>query len=157
MPEIPTSYVANIVRMARSRFLYGLDQVPEEQLTVAPGGAHSPLIVADRFSAFLERLRIGLTQGISIPLKDLLPPPATSRAEAKARVEAGFEAVLAVLDSLTDADLERPYTAPWGKTLPTGQMLIFLAGTLGYFQGQLNYVQLTYGDADPNIPPEWRQ
>jgi hypothetical protein len=36
-----------------------------------------------------------------------------------------------------------------------GELLLGSIGVIGYFQVQLNYLQLAYGDTDPNMPPNW--
>jgi hypothetical protein len=143
--------------MARSRFLYGLDQTPDDRLNWSPGGsAKSPLGLADRITGFLQFISQLIETGEMPDRSAPQPAPSESREEAKARVAAGFDRALAVLEGLTEADLQKLVPVPWGARIPVLGVLGFFPTATGYFQGQLNYCQLAYGDEDPNIPPDWR-
>jgi hypothetical protein len=82
-------------------------------------------------------------------------PVMETREAAIEQVDAAFRRLEATVAGLTDEDLQRPMTVPWGAVVPTSAMVIFGVGALGYIQGQLNYAQTIYGDMEPNIPPQW--
>jgi hypothetical protein len=57
--------------------------------------------------------------------------------------------------ALTDADLEKTFEHPRGTML--GRNLIIMPmRNMGYHIGQLNYIQLLYGDTEFHAPKNWR-
>jgi hypothetical protein len=57
--------------------------------------------------------------------------------------------------TLTDADLEKTFEHPRGKML--GRNLIVMPmRNMGYHIGQLNLIQMLYGDAEFHVPKNWR-
>src|SRR5207302_1037348 len=83
------------------------------------------------------------------------PPPSQSREEASQRAAAGFDQLSATIAGLTEEELAKPITMPWRQELALVEAVSSVPGVVGYLQGQLNYIQLAYGDEDPNIPPGW--
>ena len=124
--------------------------------------ARTPLQLADRAALSLKRVSGMLEQrgmppgGGGAPPAGAPPAASETREQARAAVEAGFEALIAAVDGLTAADLEVTVPAPWGAQLTIAEWLCFLISATGYAQGQLNYVQLASGAEDANIPPDWR-
>ena len=157
MAAIPTADLVKNTQLARARFLYGLDKVPDERLSWSPGGsAGTALQLADKLSGFLFFLSHLVAHG-SVPEGERpKPEPSKSRDEAKGRVDAGFTQIIAAFESLTPELIEKQVMMPWQKEWSMGQLAVGSGGVLGYFQGQLNFLQLCYGDEDPNIPPEWQ-
>ena len=148
---------AKLLRMTRVRYLHGLSKVPDDHLTWSPGnGANSPLQLAGMAVIFLHAAT-QFAKNRTSPNREEFPPFPTNREEAVAALEAGFEALDAALEEVTDADLDTEVQAPWeGGGMIT--LEFFLVTTMyvdGYIQGQLNYLQTAYGDKDPNIPPGW--
>lgn len=155
--DIPGSYLLTLLEMSRQRFQHGLDCVPEERLSWTPGGsAHSPLALAGRLAGFVDfRGRVLASEpGETVPRS--APSEPASREEAGDQIEAAFRRLAGAVEGLSAEDLERKLPAPWGAEIPLGVMLLTTLNVVGYFQGQLNYCQLSYGDTDPNIPPDWR-
>jgi hypothetical protein len=144
------------VEMARSRFLYGLDRTRDDRLKWNPGeAALTPLELAGKTARFVGFMT-HYFEHRAMPERPASPPPAPqSREEAKAALDASFRRMLEVLDGLTEADLQQTVTTPWRQTVALGEVLWTIPGIIAYHQGQLNYLQLAYGDTDPNIPPEW--
>jgi DinB family protein len=144
------------IQMGRQRFLYGLERVPEERLRWSPrDAAKTPLELAGRCAGFLD-VNAYLLQNRSMPeASGGLPPPPASLDAARAALGSSFARLEETIERLTEADLGQPVPAPWGETVPVLRWLWFIPSVIGYFQGQLNYVQLAYGDEEPNIPPEW--
>ena len=155
MPSIDLSDLANAVNMARERFIYGLEQTPDEQLNQsASETAKSPLRLAASAVRFLGFMGPMLKDGTR-PDRNAEWPVMETREAAIQQVDAAFRGLEAAVASLTDEDLARPMTVPWGAVVPTSTMVVFGVGALGYIQGQLNYAQTVYGDMEPNIPPQW--
>lgn len=145
------------LEMSRSRFVYGLDQTPDDRLNWTPGGAaKTPLQLADRVTGFLTFITQLIETGEMPDRSGAQPAPSESRDEAKERVNSAFEKAKTLVGGLTDADLEKLVPVPWGERISALRVLGFFASATGYFQGQLNYCQLAYGDENPNIPPDWR-
>lgn len=155
IPELRLT--AKMLRMTRSRYLHGLATVPDHRLTWSPSAdAHTPLELARAAVDFL-RFTAHFATYRTLPSRETIPPIPITRDEAVAALEAGFDALSAALETVTEADLEIEVQAPWsgGGTITLG---FFLASTMyvdGYMQGQLNYLQTAYGDKNPNIPEGW--
>jgi hypothetical protein len=153
IPEI--SPATGQLKMAKARFLFGLDRTPDDRLTWSPGAsAKTPLQLAAKLEGFLSFMA-HLIQHRAMPERRGDPPPdPTNREEAKQRVAAAFGRLNDVLNGLQAADLEQPVPVPWG-TSSLRDIVWGVGGVIAYHQGQLNYCQLAYGDEDPNIPPGW--
>jgi hypothetical protein len=148
--------IVKYVAMAKERFVYGLDKVPDDRLNWSPGGAaKSPLGLADKVSGFLFFISQMIGTGAMPDRNAPQPAASATREEAKARVEQAFDKLHSVLSGLTESDLSRTFPAPWGEQVSVLEMAAHLPSVGGYFQGQLNYAQLAYGDEDPNMPPSW--
>ncbi|HTE18810.1 MAG TPA: DinB family protein, partial [Armatimonadota bacterium] len=124
MPIPETGAILKTLALNRSRFLYGLDCVPDDRLNWSPGGAaRTPLQLADRVAQFLGRITGMLGQpgaaagGGGAPQASAPPAASETREQAKAAVEASFEALITAVDALTAADLEVTVPAPWGAQL----------------------------------------
>jgi hypothetical protein len=149
------NHLRHAVGMLRTRLVYGLEKVPDERLDWSPGAAaHTPLQIAARTAAAAGFLA-HILRGGDISVRPEPPPPPQTRDEALQAVEGACRRLGDVLAGLTEADLERRITPPWGTEITVRQMLWWAPAALGYVQGQLNYLQLAYGDTDPNIPPGW--
>lgn len=145
------------MRMARERYLYGVGQVPEDRLAWNPAGeGNSALQLCGRLSNTLFMVTL-MMRGEATPDRSTLPGPPATREEATERLNSRFEDLFSTLDSFTEADLARPAPTPWKETTTVRRWVDNLVGVLGYHQGQLNYLQVCYGDRDPNIPPGWGQ
>jgi hypothetical protein len=154
-----TRHLLATIAMGESRFLYGLDRTPDDRLAWSPGGAaKSPVELAAKLSDFLD-FSSHLIKYRAVPDESRLEKhgPPTDREGAKAVVKEGFDKVRSVIQDLTESDLGLPVTTPWGQVIPQGALLWWINSIVLYYQGQLNYCQLAYGDEDPNIPPDWGQ
>jgi DinB superfamily len=137
------------------RFIYGLECVPDDRLNWSPGGAaKTPLQLAGKTADFLGFFSTLLETRKRPDFGGSWPPPPQTRAEANAKLEAAFARLRAVVTALSEVDLSQIVPAPWGEAT-IGQAIGWINGVLSYHQGQLNYVQMAYGDEDPNMPPEW--
>jgi len=141
--------------MGRSRYLFGLDRVPDDRLNYSPGGdARSPLALADYHANFFRMVNYLITRR-AFPTERPEIVPSASREEAKAKVDAAYGALIATVKELSEDDLRKTLPAPWGGELTVEEFLTAGVFVAGYTQGQLNYVQMCYGDTDANIPPGW--
>lgn len=144
--------------MIRDRFTYGLKCTPDDRLQWTPGGsAKNALEIAGKLAGFLGFISAGIATGA---LPDMAgrtpPPPPPTRDAATTAVEGAFGTIIDAARGLSEADLAKSVPAPWGAQMTIAQWLNAAQGVCGYFQGQLNYLQLCYGDEDPNMPPSWR-
>jgi hypothetical protein len=154
---VPASSLLTLLEMGRQRFLHGLDCVPDDRLAHSPGGsAHTPLQLAGRYAGFIDYRARVLAAAPGEQASRSAPVVPTSREEATSLINGSFSSLATAVERLSDADLERTVTMPWGAEMSLGTMLLTSLNVIGYFQGQLNYCQLSYGDTDPNIPPSWR-
>lgn len=156
MPIPQVTILLKGLAMGRNRFLYGLDQTPDDRLSWTPGGeAGTPLQLAGRLAGFLSFLGTWVQTGEMHRGGGEPPPPPATREEAKERLGAAFDRMRQVALDLTEPDLARMMPTPWGEPTPLEQVIVNLPGIVSYFQGQLNYLQLSYGDTNANIPPNW--
>jgi hypothetical protein len=143
-------------RFARDRFLYGLEQTPDDRLEWAPSeGAPTPLALAGKVPAYLGFITYNLIHGEFPERPAAPPPPPAGRREAVAAIEAAFAGFFATLAAVTPEQLDRQLPAPWGGTQSGRAWLALSCQVFGYLQGQFNYVQVCYGDTNPNMPPSW--
>jgi len=157
MPSIDLSTIAGGLGSTRERFIYGLEQTADDQLTQkASETAKTPLEIAGQVAGFLSYFALML-KNEPLPDRSAARPPAPETREAAiAAADGAFRRLEQVLGELTDEDLARPLPLPWGGTMPTAGMVVFAMGAPLYFQGQLNYAQMIYGDLDPHIPDSWK-
>jgi hypothetical protein len=154
MPTLDIAGLQRFISMSRRRITYGLDRTPDDRLDWRPApDAPSPLEMALRISVFATNVSQYIRTGAFPERRE--PPVATNREEAKTLVDAACAALAEAVAGITDEALERPVMAPWGGQVPLREMMWFIPGGLMYYQGQLNYLQLAYGDTDPNMPPNW--
>src|SRR5687768_1103374 len=121
LAEVPAAYLMTLLEMGRQRFLHGLDCVPDDRLNYSPGGsAHSPLELAGRLAAFIEhRARVlGSAPGEQVPRS--APAVTETREAAHTEINAAFGSLCRSVEGLSDADLERSLTMPWGAEMPLG-------------------------------------
>jgi hypothetical protein len=134
-----------------------LEKTADDQLTQKTSEtAKTPLEIAGQVAGFLGYFALML-KGEPLPDRSAARPPAPETREAAiAAADGAFRRLEQVLTELTDEDLARPLPLPWGGTMPTAGMVVFAIGAPLYFQGQLNYAQMIYGDLDPHIPDSWK-
>lgn len=157
MASSDLQYLCKVIERGRSRFVYGLDRVPQDKLEWPPGGsAHSAIGLAGRLVTFLGFIGY-MTRERAMPERRGGGEPPRSVEEAKAAINAAAAELISAVSALTQEDLEKTLPAPWGVEIPLGEWAWMIPGVIGYHQGQLNLLQLAWGDTDPNIPPEWRE
>lgn len=144
-----------VLEMGHSRFAHGVTCVPDERLNWTPAeGAKTPLAIAATLAAYYFMLEF-MVRMRRFPLPEERPPLTEGREEALQLLESRFRKLVQTLDGLTEADLEQELPAPWGGSVAMRRYVGFFPVVIGYWQGQLNYVQIAYGDNEPNIPVNW--
>lgn len=155
MPIPQAPLVLKSLALFRHRFLYGLDQTPDERLNWSPGGTDkTPLHVAGDLAGFLFFLARTLAREEKPLPEGGFPPAPETREAAREAIDNGCAALRRAVEGLDPADLSAKPTHMGEDTLE--EVLWLINGTILYHQGQLNYIQLCYGDENPNIPPDWR-
>ena len=102
--------------MGQRRFLYGLDQTPDDRLEWSPGEANKPpLAVAGSLAGFLTFLAQMLTHREMPSREGGPPPPPANREAARQALEAGFSAVREAMEGLQEQDLAATLPVPWGE------------------------------------------
>ena len=163
MPETQVQGVLKSIAMGRNRFLYGLDQIPDDRLNWSPGGeAPSPLQLAGKTAVFLGAIAHVLQHRTWPERLSFSSGPPADREAAKAALEEAFASLRQVIVNLSEADLAAPFSLEWGRApdgvvldLQLREMVAATPSVIGYHQGQLNLLQLTWGDTRANIPPNW--
>lgn len=152
-PELEAAAVA--LERARTRFLFGLNKTPEDRLEWSAGGsATSPLQIAGKLLNFLRFLAPFFREQAMPPPPPDGTPPAT-REEAAAAIDQAFRELSEAIAGLSEDDLSAEPQVAWMAPMSLRAWLMLSFQGLGYYQGQLNYIQLAGGDVDPNLPPEW--
>lgn len=154
MSFIEREHLLRSLAASRNRYIHGLRMVPDDRLHWAPGEAPSSLALADRTAGFLSFFT-AYAKLRDFPERGEPPAPSASREEAIGRLETAFDGLAEFVRTVPESDLDLPCMAPWGSETPLRQILLFAVYVPGYFQGQANLIQLAYGDASPNIPPDW--
>ena len=92
MPIPQVQPLIRLIEMSRSRFLYGLQQTPDDRLTWAPGEtAGTPLQIAGRLARMMQTIAY-LIEHHAFPERPATPPPPPpDRETARAEVTAAFE------------------------------------------------------------------
>jgi hypothetical protein len=153
MPIPQERFILDGLEFSRRRFLYGLDQTPDERLTWTPGETtKTALHIAASLAQFMTLLANSLT-GQETPSWDVESlPPAATREAAEEAINSACAAVRRAVEGLEPGDLAAKPPPPGINDTVEG-VLWWITATIMYHQGQLNYIQLCYGDGDVNIPP----
>jgi DinB superfamily len=155
MPVPHAHFVLGGLDTGQRRFLFGLDCTPDDRLDWSPEQSEkTPLHIAGSLGGFLGFVAHMITTGEMPSLERGPQPPPATRAAAREAVDQGFYALKRAVAALEKDDLDRAVTAPWGPATVEGILWVIMF-VVGYFQGQLNYVQLCYGDTNPNMPPDY--
>src|SRR3569833_3054663 len=91
--------LVQVLEMSRQRFLFGLEQVPDDRLSWTPGGSgRTPLELAGRMVVFLDHRGALLTSQPGETVTRAQPPVFSSREEAIAQVDGAFRRRSQVLE-----------------------------------------------------------
>jgi hypothetical protein len=139
--------------MARVRdfYLKDLEYIPEDKFDVSPMGAAKTAKEMTLECVGLNKILVKMIDGQTAAH----PTPEERKAwyamfrtpdAVKVEFKASMNNLIAKVEKLEDADLDRIVTAPWGQPLPLGAMLLMGVSHTTYHDGQLNYIQALYGD-----------
>lgn len=152
LPEVQDCIT--MLEFARDRYIHGLSVTPEDKSLWTPGGkTRNVLIQASRTANLVGILEHLLGTGQFPQQGGPLAPEAATLEAAQKEVREAYTRFLAVLEKLTAEDLERVVPAPWGEQITVRRWLYLANQALGYSQGQMNFLQLAYGDDNANMPP----
>lgn len=68
--------------------------------------------------------------------------------KAAAFLQESVDTLIKTISEVSDEDLHKEVTAPWGQTMPAYKMALMASWHMGYHDGQLNYVQALHGDGE---------
>lgn len=129
--------------------------MPEEKLSWSPGGeTRTPLHILQECAYYLPTLAPMLTPGgdfmaVAGPLMK-----ESASWDTLEKVEAAHNRflpdTLAFIRAVPDADLNKDIPIPWaeGTTMPLWKVLLSLYWNNVYHLGQINYIQMMYGDKE---------
>ena len=69
-----------------------------------------------------------------------------TKEKAAAFLQESVDTLVKTIAEVSDEDLHKEVTAPWGQTMPAYKMAFMASWHMGYHDGQLNYVQALHGD-----------
>lgn len=96
-----------------------------------------------------------LFRGEEIPAGFPVDRTFASSEEAKELLRAGAKELADAIRALTDEDLEREFKHP--RAIILGKNLILMPlRNMTYHSGQINLIQMLYGDSQFHVPPKWR-
>lgn len=147
-PKLQTE-IANWIRRAGALYCIDLKHIPEGKMTECIGG------VCRTPSQFTSEV-IGFNHMVAKTFRgepmegnhgDESDGPQTSN-EAIAAVNESVSALALALENLSDEDLQKVATAPWGEKMTYADFARNALVNMFYHCGQLNYVQAFNGDGD---------
>lgn len=147
------SFLAEIVTAKAKTLADDLGHLSAEQLSASPMGvARTPLHFVAECIGF-NMLVAGALEG-----KPSERPPLEEREaffasidtleKARRGLEASARAIASALEKADNDRLTAQVAAPWGETLLVYRLVYAAADHMAYHDGQVNYVQSLYGDAE---------
>ncbi len=141
------------LRQGTQMYLGDLGHLPAERLNQVPMGvARTPLAFTAEVAGFNHLLAATL-RGEAASM-----PSAEQRAEYEARftshescaahLNASVDALVGAIEALSDEEIAAEGAAPWGAQMPRAKIAAMAASHTAYHDGQLNYIQTLYGDAE---------
>lgn len=145
------SYARQNLEDVRDRYLEDLAAISDQALDASPGGAaRSPFHFTYEIVCVNRRLATRLAGGDPGPFDPTIWETTPEDFRTRAGATNGFlnstNEFIAVLESISEGDMEREIQIPGGKTTPF-DLAMFCATHINYHDGQLNYIQAIHGDA----------
>lgn len=139
------------LQMIGETYTKDLGFIPEDKQGESPMGKARTAIEFTAECAGFNYFVAGLIRGDTAAA-----PSAEERAAYMASLNTGAKAsealkqsiqlVISALNDISDEDLSREVTMPWGSTVPLHRAASMCAGHMMYHCGQLNYIQSLFGD-----------
>lgn len=141
------TFLASTVRDWLDLTKKDLAALTDEQLNLSPGGVARPPQAFILEVAYLNHQIAAILSGQVQDENTEETPAAMDRQALTSALAESVERVANAIETMSDEDLEREVTAPWGQPM-TGAALAGLAVShLVYHNGQLNYFQTLHGDS----------
>ena len=154
-------YMAEQTERTADSLAHFIGTTPEEKQTWKPttegaAGTRSALEQAAE-CAVVNRLIAGLLRGESLPMPDPNVPPLTfaNGQEAQEALTSSAQELAAAIRGMSEEDLNRTYQHPRGQFLGRNLIMMCLRN-MAYHAGQINLIQMLYGDTEFHVPPKWR-
>ena len=122
--------------------------IPEEKFAFCPMGcAKTAKDILAEIARGNVMLGVAIAQGAPDEEFNKRVEQASTLDELGKLVIESAEKACQVMDSLSEADLDREVTMPWGASFPISTAILLPAGHMTYHDGQINYIQTLLGDA----------
>ena len=144
--------VEEIGNMCKS-YIEDLAHIPDVKITESPMGcARNALTFTAECAGFNSWIADALGGTIapmpSQETRDRFYASMDSREKVTTALQNSCDRIIAALQSLDDADLDEPTTAPWGASMTKFKLATMAYVHMIYHNGQVNYIQTLYGDPD---------
>ena len=151
---------AQTERMAAS-MTHFLVSMPEDKLTWVPAiDGSAPLRNALQQTGeciVVNRLIAAVLRGEDVKgTPGAYPEPAFANAqEAGEQLRTSAQELASAIRAMTEGDLTRVYAHPRGQ-MQGQNILMMCLRNMAYHSGQINLLQMLYGDPEFHVPPNWR-
>jgi len=147
------AFLSEIVRRNADRLASDLSHLTSEQLTASPMGvARSPLHFSAEcigFNSLVAGALAGKSSGMpSQEHRDAFFASIDSLEKAQAGLKRSADEIVTAIEGVDEAKLTAEATAPWGQPMPLYMLVYIAADHMTYHDGQANYIQTLYGDAE---------
>ncbi len=152
----PTKEASKLIELTASvnkTYLTDLSHIPADKLGASPGGvARSPLnFTAECIGFNLMLVDILSGKGAQMPEAEAIAAFYSSIdtfEKAKEGLESSVEKLNARLSEMSAEECDEQVSAPWGEPMSKLALASMAAHHMNYHDGQLNYIQALYGDAE---------
>ena len=147
------SFLTGIVQRSASRLSTDLSHLSAEQLTASPMGvARSPLAFSAECIGF-NSMVAGAFSGKSTAMpskeeRDAFFASIDTLEKAQAGLKQSSEALVSAIEGAAPEALAGQGMAPWGEPMALSMLIYIAADHMSYHDGQVNYIQSLYGDAE---------
>jgi uncharacterized damage-inducible protein DinB len=147
------SFLTGIVQRSADRLSADLAHLSAEQLTASPmGAARNPLHFTAEcigFNRLVANAFVGKPSAMpSQEERDAFFASIDTLEKAQAGLKRSADTLGAAIDQADEAKLTAEGTAPWGEPMPLYMLVYMAADHMSYHDGQVNYIQTLYGDAE---------
>lgn len=149
----PKQELIDSLRQLGQLYVSDLKYIPEDKLDAVPmGSARTPISFTAEcagFNILVSRILKGETVGF--PSKEegqAQEAKITSYEDCRRAILDSVEVLADTIADMSDEDLGKIVVAPWGEEKTALRMAHVCAMHLMYHDGQINYIQALYGDAE---------
>jgi hypothetical protein len=148
-------YQAYQTRLCGSFLVATFQAMPSDKIDWLPGvdGSGATRTALDLLAECIHaNTGVAAALGASVTPGDPLTRPFSTPEEAVRQVKESSALVVTTLEGLTDEVLDRVFQTPM-MPMPGRLLVTVPALNMQYHNGQLNLLQLLYGDAEMHFPP----